>query len=227
MVKAVIFDMDGVLIDSVELGHIRRKKILAQYNVDLDAVPDPQGEAHRAASLKSLLSSVENHYGIRIDYDEFARISREHMHEDFQTYEISSDPGLVAFLKELRQHDIICAIVSSGLREGVDIKLEVLGIKQYFSTIITGTDVKEHKPHPEPYLHALKKLDLAPSDCVIFEDSVTGVKAGQAAGCRVIGFTQYNPSKEPLPGVVATIKNWSEINYNTLERLLSDTSKTE
>lgn len=223
MVKAVIFDMDGVLIDSVELGHIRRKRILAQYNVDLDAVPDPQGEAHRAASLKTLLSSVENHYGIRIDYDEFARIAREHIHEDFQQYNISSDPGLVAFLKELRQHEVTCAIVSSGLREGVDIKLDILGIKQYFSTIITAADVKEHKPHPESYLYALKKLNLAPSDCVVFEDSVTGVKAGLAAGCRVIGFTQYNPLKEPLPGVVATVKNWSEMGYDTLERLLAHT----
>lgn len=220
MVKAVIFDMDGVLIDSVELGIRSRKKLLAQYNVDLDKVPDPQGEAHRAASLKSLLLSVKNHYGIHIDHDEFARISRENMRHDLQEHGVSADPSLTAFLEELKQHNIICAIVSSGLREGLDIKLNVLGIRQYFSVIVTGSDVKQHKPHPEPYLYALKKLGLPAKDCIIFEDSLTGVQAGQAAGCKVIGFTQYNPPKEPLSGVVATIKNWNEINYDKLKHLL-------
>jgi beta-phosphoglucomutase len=221
MIKAIIFDMDGVLIDSVQLGLQARKQLLTRYNVDLDTVPDPQGEAHRAASLKSLLASVKNHYGIHIDHDEFARISRKHMRKDLQKHITSADPGLVAFLEELKQHRVICAIVSSGLREGLDIKLKVLGIRQYFSVIVTGSDVKEHKPRPEPYFYAMKKLGLPPKDCIIFEDSLTGIQAGQAAGCRVIGFAQYNPPKDPLPGVVATIKNWNEINYDKLKHLLA------
>lgn len=209
--------MDGVLIDSVEIGLQSRKKLLARYNVNLDVIPDPQGEGHRAASLKTLLASIKNHHGIDIDYEEFAHASKEHLREDLQEHGASADPGLVAFLEELKQHAITCAIVSSSLREKVDIKLEVLGIRHYFSVIVTGRDVKEHKPHPEPYLYALKKLDLPPQDCVIFEDSITGVQAAQAAGCRVIGFTQYNPPKEPLPRVVVTVKNWSDIDYNKLE----------
>jgi beta-phosphoglucomutase len=221
MVKAVIFDVDGVLIDSVELGIQTRKKILADYNVDLDTVPDSQGEAHRASSLKSLLTSVKNHFGIHIDHDEFASIVRANLRKNLQESNVSADPGLVLFLEELKRHDIVCGIVSSGLREGLAIKLDVLGIKQYFSVIVTGNDVQEHKPHPEPYIYAMKKLNLSPKDCVIFEDSLTGVQAGQAAGCRVIGFTQYNPPKEPLPGVIATIKNWSDITYDRLNMIVA------
>jgi HAD superfamily hydrolase (TIGR01509 family) len=221
MIKAVIFDMDGVLIDSVGLGLRARKELLAQYNVDLDIIPDPQNEGHRAASLKSLLTSVENHSGVQIDHDEFAKLSREHMREELQG--LSVDPDLIVFLEDLKQHRIICAIVSSGLREGLDIKLKILGIRQYFSLIVTGSDVKEHKPHAEPYLYAMKQLSLQPRDCVIFEDSLTGIQAGQAAGCKVIGFTQYNLPKEPLHGVAATIKNWYEINYSKLVLLLADT----
>lgn len=209
--------MDGVLIDSVGVGLQARKKLLAQYGVDLDTIPDPQGESHRAASLKTLLASVKKHHSIDIDHDEFASKSRERMSEDLQEHGVAADPGLVAFLEELKQHNIVCAIVSSGLREGLDIKLEILGIRQYFSAIVTSSDVKEHKPHPEPYLYALKRLALTPDDCIIFEDSLTGIQAAQAAGCKVIGFMQYNSSKEPLPGVAATVKNWGEISYDKLE----------
>ncbi|HMH70148.1 MAG TPA: HAD family phosphatase [Candidatus Saccharimonadales bacterium] len=217
MIKAVVFDMDGVLIDSVEIGFQARKKLLAKYNVDLNAIPDPQGEGHRAASLKTLLANVKNYHGIAIDHEEFALASKENLREDLEEHGAFADPGLITFLHELRQHGVTCAIVSSSLREKVDIKLEVLGIRQYFSVIVTGRDVKEHKPHPEPYIYALKKLALSSKDCVIFEDSLTGVQAARAAGCRVIGFTQYNPPKEPLPGVVMTVKSWDDINYKKLE----------
>lgn len=218
MIKAVIFDMDGVLIDSVELGFRVRKKLLAQYNVDLDTVPDPQHEGHRAASLKSLLTSIKDHSGVRIDHDEFAKISRLHMRRDLEESGISVDSELIEFLKDLQQHTITCAIVSSGQRKGVDIKLEVLGIRQYFSVIVTGNDVNEHKPHPAPYLYALKKLKLPASETIIFEDSLTGIQAAQSANCKVIGFTKYNPPKKQLDGVVLTIKKWSEVSYSKLKQ---------
>lgn len=222
--KAVIFDMDGVLIDSVEAGLRARRRLLVHYGIDLDKVPDPEGEGHRAASLKSLLTSVKKHYGIDIDHDEFSKKILEHMHKNLEEHGVSADPALVAFLEELKRHRVTCAIVSSGLRDGLDIKLGVLGIRQYFSVIVTGDDVKEHKPRPEPYLYALKKLALSSEDCVIFEDSLTGIQAARSAGCKVVGFTQYNPPKGPLPGVIATVKSWGDINYDQLEDICLDTT---
>ncbi len=219
MIKAVIFDMDGVLIDSVQAGLRVRKKLLARYGVDLDAVPDPQGEGHRAASMKTLLASVKSHHGLHINPDEFAELSVEHMYKELQEFGASADPGLIAFLKELRRHGVACAIASSSLQEGINNKLKILGIEQYFSVIVTGSDVQKHKPHPETYLLATARLNLPPDDCIVFEDTIAGVEAGLAAGCRVIGFTQYNPPKEPLPGVVMTVENWSDISYNKLLHL--------
>lgn len=214
MIEAVIFDMDGVLIDSVETAFQARKEQLAHYGVNLDAVPDPQGEHHRAASVKTLLASIKDYSGVTIDHDTFAQATRQKARESLEKFTV--DPNLVNFLEELQQHNIIRAIVSSGLREGVDMKLGILGIRQYFSVIVTGSEVKAHKPDPEPYLYALRELALSPEDCVVFEDSWTGVQASQAAHCPVIGFTQYNPPKERLDGVIATVENWSDINYDKL-----------
>jgi beta-phosphoglucomutase len=222
MIKAVIFDMDGVLIDTVETGFRVRKSLLVRHGVDLEAIPDPQGEGHRAASPKNLLGNVKDHSGVHIDHDGFAELARKHMREELQSQGISADPGLVAFLEDLKGRHITCAVASSSLRESIDIKLDILGIRQYFSVIVTGSDIKEHKPHPDTYLYALEELHLVPEDCVIFEDSLTGIEAGLGAGCKVIGFTQYNPPKKPLQGVIATVRNWSEISYDKLERLVAD-----
>lgn len=214
--------MDGVLIDAVEIGLRVRKKLLSHHGVDLESIPDPQGEGHRAASLKNLLTTVKDHSGTHIDHDGFAVQARKHMREQLQAEGISADPGLLAFLDDLKNHGVTCAVASSGLREGVDVKLGILGIRQYFSVIVTGSDVKEHKPHPATYLYAMKELNFLPQDCVIFEDSLTGIEAALAADCRVIGFTQYNPPKEALQGAVAIVRNWSEINYDKLERLVAE-----
>ena len=220
MFEAVLFDMDGVLIDSVEIGlQVRKGILLHQYGVELEAVPDPEGEEHRAVSMDNLLARVDAFYGTAIDPRAFARASQQHLREYLAGHDLSADPALVAFLEELRQHDIQRVVVSSGQRAGVDMKLGALGIGDYFSDITSGNDVRNHKPHPEPYQHTLQKLGLAPEVCVAFEDSLTGIQSARAAGCEVIGFTQYNPPKEPLSGVLATIPHWSEITYAKLQAL--------
>lgn len=211
--------MDGVLIDSVQAGVRVRKRLLASYGVNLDAVPDPHGENHRAASMKTLLASVKKHSGLDIDPDEFAKLSTEHMYRELQESGVAADPELITFLNDLCEHGVACAIASSSLRASVDNKLKILGIAQYFSVIVTGSDVTEHKPHPAGYLAAAAKLGLPPQDCIVIEDSLTGVQAGLAAGCQVIGFTQYNPPKQPLPGVALTVKHWNDISYDRLSCL--------
>ena len=216
---AIIFDMDGVLIDSVAAAYRARSRLLAARGVDMAQIPDPHNEDHKGSSQKHLLSAVHKHTGIAIDENAFAQEARANMARDFQSTQV--DSNLVAVLDELKQHDIPCAIASSGHLEGVRIKLDILGIEGFFRQIVTADDVTHHKPDPEIYLLTAKRLGVDNKNCVVIEDSGAGVAAGNSAGCTVVGFTQFNSIKQPLEGTALTVDGWDDLSYSRLRALLA------
>lgn len=117
------------------------------------------------------------------------------------------------------------AIATSALRIGVENKLRILGIQAFFDVIITADDTREHKPHPESYVTAMKRLGVDPSRSIVFEDSLADVEAGKAAGAIVVGFIKYSPEKIDLPGVALTIDDWDQIDYEKLNELVANYKK--
>jgi release factor glutamine methyltransferase len=211
---AVIFDVDGVLIDSVAAAYRVRARLLAKRGVDMAQVPDPHHEDHKGSSLKGLLAAVKQHAGVTIDEASFGKEMVAGLYDELKGSQ--PDPALIALLDELKQHSIPCAVASSGRREGVLNKLDILGITDYFAAIVTADDVTKHKPDPEIYVLAAKRLRLDAQQCVVIEDSVAGAAAGRAAGCSVIGFTKYNDDKGGLAEVNLTVDNWSQLSYASL-----------
>jgi HAD superfamily hydrolase (TIGR01509 family) len=222
MIEAVIFDVDGVLIDSVSSAHRAKAKLLKEdYGIDIASVPDPFNEDHKGSSLAMLVSAVQQHHGLAIDMDEFQPKVIANVYADLQERGIRADPLLIMFLDELKAHNIPIGIATTAVKQGTENKLKVLGIKDYFQTIVTANDVTEHKPHPEAYLTAIERLQASPAKSFVFEDSAQGIKSGVAAGANVIGVTNYNPEKSPLPQTLLTIDSWSDMNYARLLSLLN------
>lgn len=215
---AMIFDMDGVLINSAHTAYRVRSRLLAGHGIDLNQVPDPHNESHKAASMRDLLAAVHSHTGIEIDQAEFSKASVSAMYEALRSEQ--AEPGLLALLESLRTQGVPLAIASGGRSESVQKKLEILGIANYFKVIVTASDVANHKPHPEPYLEAARGLEIAPERCVAIEDSVAGVIAGKAAGCTVIGLTLHNESNRPVPGADIKVATWSELSYGRLTDIM-------
>jgi len=220
MIKAVIFDMDGVLIKSVEAAARVRSRAMLDYGVDLTELPDPHGQNHKGSSLKELVTGAKQHYGITIPFDELAAKVSEGMRDDLIAHHTTADPYLVKLLDELSERGVKLGIATAGVRQGAYNKLQILGIEFRFDAIVTADDAVNHKPHPELYQTAMARLGVKPTETIVIEDSIAGVQSGVAAGATVVGFTGYSSDKSPLEGTATTIDSWEEIDYGTLRKLI-------
>jgi HAD superfamily hydrolase (TIGR01509 family) len=212
MIKAVIFDLDGVLIDSASLVVKTRREVLAAHGVNIDEVPDPHQQGHMGSSTKNILAAVKEHLNITVDEKEYSDSFTEKIRKGLVDSGITADPELLILLTDLKEQGIICAIATASRSGSMQVKMDILDVQRFFKTIVTADDVAAHKPAPDLYLEAIKRLGLQPSECVVVEDSSAGIASGVAAGCKVIGVTKYSSDKSELPGTLITINSWNEIS---------------
>lgn len=127
--------------------------------------------------------------------------------------------GIDSFLEQLREKLIPCALATSAPKANADYILNALNIRSHFSTILDSSHVDMGKPEPEVYLKAAKSLNLPPSQCIVFEDSLAGVESGRRAGAHVVGITSTHTPEE-LGDCLATYKNFSKIDLDELLKLI-------
>lgn len=182
----VLFDLDGVLIDS--------EGLYTEFWEDIEQIY-PTGVENFALVIKgnALFKILDTYFPKNIHQN---IIDKVHEFEHNIKYPIYD--GVMDFLKSLKEQGIPAAIVTSS----DDVKMNALYVeypffRQYFDVVITGSDVSESKPHPQGYLMAAERIGCDPKDCYVFEDSLQGLDAGMAAGATVIGLTTSN-SREKL-----------------------------
>lgn len=184
MLKAVIFDLDGVVADSHPIHEVAWKTLLTEAGLDPQTINvDFLYAGHpRREILKHYLGSLSDleiqHWGRRKDelYEQAAKALRP-------------KPGITRVLSQLLAAKIACALATSaGSGRSVE-SLDVLRLSEYFSVVITGDDVRTPKPAPDIFLLAAQKLGVTPRSSVVIEDSVAGVRAAVAAGMKCVGFT--------------------------------------
>lgn len=186
MIKAVLFDMDGVLVDSEELIYLAAKQMFKEHGISVtkeDFVP------FIGTGENSYLGNVARKHGFPID------INRDKA----RTYEIYAQiapqklrifPGVKSFINECRNKKLRLAVATSADEVKMTVNLKASGLYTgIFDTTVNGLEVIHKKPHPEIYLRAAKKLSVEPSACLIVEDAVNGIEAARAAGARCLAVT--------------------------------------
>lgn len=212
---AVIFDMDGVIVDSnpfhrqVLLQFCKKHGFLLSENQMKTKI---FGRTNKEW-LMDLFGGSITPYQIR----EYENEMESRFREDYAPY-IKPIKGLIRFLEVLKGNNIKIAVASSAPKLNVDLILKKTGTVKYFKTIIDGDSIEKGKPHPEIYLKTAKAINSIPQKCLVIEDSLSGVKAAKQAGCKVMGITTTH-SRQEFTSTDLTINDFDEIELKKLKLL--------
>ncbi len=146
---------------------------------------------------------------------EFYEEEKESLYRELYKHKMAATPGLIDFLESAKQNNIPIACGSNAYMKNIDFILDGLSLRKYFSAAISGTEVAKPKPSPDVYLEAAKKIGVLPENCVVFEDSLTGVQAAKAAGMKVVGVAS-SFSHEELSHTDFIINDFTEIDIQKI-----------
>jgi len=204
MTKAVIFDLDGVIIDTAHYHYIAWKRLASEFGVTLTPA---HNELLKGVSRMRSLEIILSLGNIELPIEQRKQLA-DKKNNWFVEYIESVD-----LIKDLRAKNIKVGLASSS--KNAPRVIELLGIAPLFDTLIDGTMIVHTKPDPEIFLLAAHKLEIKPSDCLVFEDAEAGVEAALAAGMKCVGVG----SKDQLGKANLIVKSTGDFNIETLNSL--------
>jgi len=210
MIKAILFDMDGTLVDTEGLDNAVAIKMCQELGFELSGEEENQRHGKTTKSFYEYLFEKR-----KLDFD-IQKITKKHLN----LFEEELKKGVKAFegAKELpgilKSNDYKLALVSGSTKTQININLNHLGIKTFFDVIISADDITKSKPNPQGYLLAAEKLQVKPEECVVLEDATVGIEAGKNAGMKVIGV--QNGSLQDLSKADIIVENLTQVTKEIL-----------
>jgi len=208
--KALIFDMDGTLVDNMEYHKQSWIELFKFHQLDLDYTTF-DNQYHKGSLVEimaRLFPDIEDH-------KELFRIGsyKEELYRELYRPNVKAIDGLHPFLNLQQERKIPMGIATMGDQHNIDFIFDALKLETYFHSTTGGHQVTNGKPHPEIFLTAAQKLEVAPEDCLVFEDTRSGITAARAAKMQVIGLTTMFDQKTLLElGCVQAVDDYSQIN---------------
>ena len=194
-IRAVLFDMDGTLIDTEKYYRIFWPKALAAFGYEMT---DEQALTMRSLGRPFAPAKLREWFGEELDYYAVREKRKALMEEALVRDGIRVKPGAKELLAFLRECGITAAVATATDRERACQCLQQTGLADYFDQVVSATQVKEGKPSPDIYLYACRALERKPEECMAVEDSPNGVLSAYRAGCRVVMVPDQTEPDEEL-----------------------------
>jgi len=204
MIKGVIFDMDGVLVDTEHFYQTRREQFLRHMDFPFLPGMDFVGSNERAIWETLVPGDPVMREEMLMGYRAYRKLHPV-------KYEELLDPEVPEVFKMLKRHGVKVAIASSSDQKDIREMMAVAGVEAVTDFVISGVDCSAHKPEPEIYLRALKELGITAQEAVAVEDSATGIQAAKNAGIFVLGFRPRHGEKMDQSAANGTIGSLSEV----------------
>lgn len=213
MIKAVLFDMDGLLVDTEPLNVAVVTKVCDELGINL--TPEEKHYCASGITNKKFYTELFDNRNLKFELNEI-------LNRTFQTYDELLKTDAKSFLgaidlPKLLSEKYELGLVSGSTRNQVNIILSKLDIGNLFKVVVTADDITSSKPDPEGYLLAANELNINPQECLVLEDGEQGVKAAKSAGMKVIGV--LNNSEQNLSLADLVVKDLIEVNQDLLLKL--------
>jgi beta-phosphoglucomutase family hydrolase len=214
VIKAVIFDMDGVIVES-EPVHIRaEKQTLQKYGIRTSS---EELQKYTGTTAKFMFEDLIKKYGLAATSEEMFDEKEEIM---FKLLEDNAQPtkGVLELIKNLKAKKTKLGIASSAHRKLIDYFLSRLEIEHLFDVVISAEEVRHSKPDPEIFLKAASELGVLAAECVVVEDAGLGVEAAKKAGMKCVGYRNLHSGNQDLSKADVIVDDFSKLGA---QRLLS------
>ncbi len=214
MLKAVIFDLDGVIVNTVPVHFKAWKKMFGEYGIkfDFDDYKKKVDGIPRMDGARAILKDLNNE-----ELEKAARKKQNYFLKFLKKNKIRIHKTTIRLIEGLRKIGVKVAVISSS--KNCKYILDKIKLTKKLDVIMTGNDITKGKPDPQVFLRASKKSKTKPQSCIVFEDAVLGVEAAKRAGMFCVGVDRYG-DRERLKKADIVIKDAGEITVKKLQDFL-------
>ncbi len=204
--KAIIFDMDGVVIDSEPLHERSSRLVFAEYNEEIE---DEVFADFKGSTDRTILEFLVKDRNLDLDVDTLLqqkRLAYASLIDELRLIE-----GVISFINKISPAYRLALTTSASL-QNKELAFAKFNLHSFFEVVITSDDISKPKPDPEPYRVTTEKLMLSPNNCMVIEDSYNGVRSAAGAGCTVVGITtSFDAASLKKAGADLVINGYDEL----------------
>lgn len=209
MIEAIIFDMDGVLVDSEPIHTEIEKR---QFILNKLSVSDEEHQSYKGISSEMMWSIIAKNHRVEVPVVALIEQNRvESIRYFSELEEIPVIPGLIPLLEKIQQKKYALGVASSSFPEIIELILTRTGLKKYFQAIVSTEEAGKSKPNPDVFLLAAQKLGVNPKNCLVVEDSFNGIAAAHAAYMSCVAYQGPDADPRLQKEADAIVKNYEQL----------------
>jgi HAD superfamily hydrolase (TIGR01509 family) len=217
MIQTVIFDMDGVIVDTEPVHHYAYNQHFKQLKID---VSPEMYASFTGSSTKNIYTIIKAHFGLEESIETLVRAKRDFFNAAFDDKEdIFLLEGVEHLIKDLHSNGMQLVLASSSANETIERIFNRFNLHQYFTFKVSGEDFPKSKPHPAIFLKAAELAQTAVEHCIVIEDSTNGIQAAKSAGIYCVGYDSFHSKMQDYSKADKVITHFNELDFEKIRMI--------
>lgn len=217
MLKAVLFDMDGVIVNTEPLHRNAYHRMFDDVNIE---VPDALYASFTGQSTLTICKTLCKHFDLPIGPATLVDIKRDHFKQLFVTdTSLALLDGVLELIKEYHSNGLTLVLASSASMENINNIFERFDLNRYFIAKLSGADLEASKPHPEIFEKAATASGYEPHECIVIEDSTNGIIAAKEAGIFCVGYDSFHSKDQDYSLADIVVSDFKDLPYSKISEM--------